>query len=193
MSWDRKSIGAWAGSVAETLLRDATLTGLPCTARTAVEGPDPAGSSCRNHQVGHAPHRVRTLHAAELRQRGDAEQVRCVEHSLVEAGTLVWSADAVEGSDPSRLVTRLRLERPDGTTLSVLTHDQRAIAPIEACDGEGLWWVPRSSIVSIPSWDEAFVGAAQEPRSWQALSVVLSGQPWLPCPIAPPRTRSRPR
>jgi hypothetical protein len=102
------------------------------------------------------------MHAGWLRREGGAEAVRYVGHALVASSSLVWADDAVPGSDTARIVVRLELERTDGTSYRVVTHDTRGLAPIEACGGEGLWLIPRYSTLLVPSWDDTLTAADRD-------------------------------
>jgi hypothetical protein len=189
-------ITGWADSLAEALLRGDVHRGLSAQPWEEPVSPvalDPAGTACRYRLAGHAPLGVASLGQDELRAQFASEPVRCVEHELVEAGSLPWSTDAVEGSDPARLLSRLTLERRAGCTLTLLTHDPRAVAPIEACGGAGLQWNEHGSILSVPSWDDSRRESDRERPSWMSLSVVPADVPWQPCPVAAPHARSRTR
>jgi hypothetical protein len=190
MGIDRKSLGAWASAAAESLLRDDRVIGLPDDVTAPRENADPYGSPCRYYTAGHKPHHIPAMHAGWLRREGGAEAVRYVGHALVASSSLVWADDAVPGSDTARIVVRLELERTDGTSYRVVTHDTRGLAPIEACGGEGLWLIPRYSTLLVPSWDDTLTAADRdgEPTSWPTLSVAEEAEPWHPCPVAPPKT-----
>ena len=195
MGWNRKSIGAWAGSVTDALLRHDDLTGLPDAAVVAPIVADPAGSPCSYTNEGHTADPWCIARADELRHKGVARPVRCADSTLIEAGSLTWRGDAVAGSDPDLLVARLLIEQGELSMLTVLTHDQRAVAAIEACEGVGLWWVPRHWVLFVPSWTDTIdpIDRAAEPTGYAALSVVVDGTPWRPCPIAPRRANARNR
>ena len=191
MAFDRKSLGAWASAATETLLRaDRSLVGLPIDDQAPRESLDPYGSPCRYYLAGHKPHHMSAMRSGELRRGGEADEVRYVAHAVLASSSLEWDDDAVAGSDPERLVIRLDLERDDGSPFSLVTHDARGLAPIEACGGLGLWLVPTHSVLLVPSWDDdalATTGREGEPTSWPTLSVAELDDPWLPCPIAPPK------
>jgi len=194
MAFDRKSLEAWATAAAESTLRGGGPTRLVAERPQLRIAPDPAGSRCRFHHAGHTPHQLQAGRAAELRTSGLAEPVRCTGFSHLEAGDLTWSDDAVPGSDATRVVSRLEIERADGTTFALHTHDRRAVAPVDACDGEGLRWVPRFSILFVPSWSAEAIAVGRprgEATSWPTISARSTDEPWLPCPIAPPKRRSR--
>ena len=194
MPLGRKSLGAWASAAAESLLRDGGTLGLPTDAPEPSSQADPPGSPCRYELPGHKAHHVPAARAGELRRAGLADPVSLTDHHLVEAGALTWSEDSVNRADPLRHVLRLDLVRASGEQVALLTHDARPLAALEACDGRGLWWVPRFSLLLVPSWDDDVLvgpGRDDEPSSWPAVSVTSYDEPWLPCPVAAPRQRRR--
>jgi hypothetical protein len=195
MPFDRKSFAAWAAAAAESLLRDGGRSTVPDTARPMVGRAEPAGTPCRSPHPGHAAHYLPASLAGEVRRRGDAIAVRYADHAFIPAGQLEWAEDSVAGSDPERPVTMLELERDDATTLTVLTHDRRGLAAIEACGRERMWWVPTYSMLLVPSWnDDPWIEPRdrREATSWPTLSVASYDEPWRPCPIAGESRRTRP-